>query len=76
MEHQALSLHHHIHVAVESSLVAEEPLDFVEVGSVLVEVVAADAEPDGGIAISVVWALVGGVWLFVLHDSGEGPLLW
>ena len=23
-----------------------------------------------------VWALVGGVWLFVLHGSGEGPLLW
>lgn len=25
---------------------------------------------------SVGWAHVGGVWLFVLHDSDEGPLLW
>ena len=30
----------------------------------------------GGVVVSVVWALVGGVWLFVLHDSGEVPLLW
>ena len=30
----------------------------------------------GGVVVSVVWALVGGVWLFVLHDSDEGPLLW
>lgn len=30
----------------------------------------------GGVGFSVVWDLVGGVWLFVLHDSGEGPLLW
>lgn len=30
----------------------------------------------GGVGFSGVWAPVGGVWLFVLHDSGEGPLLW
>lgn len=30
----------------------------------------------GGVGFSVVWDLVGGVWLFVLRDSGEGPLLW
>lgn len=30
----------------------------------------------GGVVISAVWGLVGAVWLFVLHDSGEGPLLW
>ena len=30
----------------------------------------------GGVGFSVVWALVGGVWLFVLLDNDEGPLLW
>lgn len=30
----------------------------------------------GGVVVSGAWVLVGGVWLFVLHDSGEGPLLW
>ena len=30
----------------------------------------------GGVGFSVVWVLVCGVWLFVLHDNGEGPLLW
>lgn len=30
----------------------------------------------GGVVVSVVWGLVAGVWLFVLHDSGEVPLLW
>ena len=30
----------------------------------------------GGVVVSVVLALVGVVWLFVLHDSDEGPLLW
>ena len=30
----------------------------------------------GGVGFNAIWDLVGGVWLFVLHDSGEGPLLW
>ncbi len=30
----------------------------------------------GGVGFSVVWDLVGGVWLFVLLDNDEGPLLW
>ena len=30
----------------------------------------------GGVVVSVVWALVGGVWLFVLLYSGVGLLLW
>lgn len=30
----------------------------------------------GGVVVSVVWAPVGVAWLFVLHDSGEGLLLW
>ena len=29
-----------------------------------------------GVGFSVVWALVGDLWLFVLLDSGVGLLLW